>query len=257
MKKILLLITFLVSINLFGQELVYETDFTKYIDSLDSEITRNKVLIEQLIEKNKFLEIEIQAAHRKNDSLSFDENKTKVVYSSGNVIFYTDTDMKNKNLELPRNVKVGVLEDLGNRYKILYNSEVGYAYKYGFISEEAYLESEQSRKEKLKAEEEAIIKRRKEIEEENNRREQARLKREQEERDRLPNMIKKYGAEKGKIIAECKVRIGFTSEMCIDAWGKPSSINRTTSSYSVREQWVYGNRSYLYFNNGILETIQN
>jgi len=33
-------------------------------------------------------------------------------------------------------------------------------------------------------------------------------------------------------------------------------INRTTGSYGTHEQWVYGG-SYLYFQNGVLTTIQN
>jgi hypothetical protein len=41
------------------------------------------------------------------------------------------------------------------------------------------------------------------------------------------------------------------------SWGKPQSINRTTTRHGVHEQWVYGSRSYLYFENGVLTAIQN
>ena len=41
------------------------------------------------------------------------------------------------------------------------------------------------------------------------------------------------------------------------SWGKPESINRTTNQYGVHEQWVYGGRNYLYFDNGKLTSIQN
>jgi len=37
-------------------------------------------------------------------------------------------------------------------------------------------------------------------------------------------------------------------------------INRTVSSFSVREQWIYGglqDRQYLYFEDGILTTWQD
>lgn len=44
--------------------------------------------------------------------------------------------------------------------------------------------------------------------------------------------------------------------MCIESWGEPLDINTTTGSYGTHEQWVYGT-SYLYFENGILTTIQN
>ena len=74
---------------------------------------------------------------------------------------------------------------------------------------------------------------------------------------RLAAMIKKWGKELGTIIAERKVRIGMTQEQVIDAWGKPKDINKTISRNTVHEQWVYGLGSYLYFEVGVLTTIQN
>ena len=54
-----------------------------------------------------------------------------------------------------------------------------------------------------------------------------------------------------------KVKIGWTKEMCIESWGKPDDINKSTGSYGVHEQWVYGDSNYLYFENGKLTDIQN
>lgn len=62
--------------------------------------------------------------------------------------------------------------------------------------------------------------------------------------------------------AECDrrggVRVGMTkAEVAASCWGKPKSINSTTTARGTREQWVYG-RDYLYFDeNGLLTTIQN
>jgi hypothetical protein len=54
------------------------------------------------------------------------------------------------------------------------------------------------------------------------------------------------------------VRIGMTQKQVLASnWGRPDSINKTTGSYGTHEQWVYGGRNYLYFENGILTTIQN
>ena len=39
-------------------------------------------------------------------------------------------------------------------------------------------------------------------------------------------------------------------------WGKPNYIKTTTDKYGVREQWVYDDYQYLYFDNGKLVTIQ-
>lgn len=40
-------------------------------------------------------------------------------------------------------------------------------------------------------------------------------------------------------------------------WGKPERVNRTITGNTTREQWVYGNRNYLYFVDGVLTSIQN
>ena len=55
------------------------------------------------------------------------------------------------------------------------------------------------------------------------------------------------------------VKIGMTSKQVIEntSWGKPNKVNRTTNRYGAREQWVYGGGNYLYFENGILTSIQN
>ncbi|MGN6831098.1 zinc-ribbon domain-containing protein [Paucibacter sp. M5-1] len=54
------------------------------------------------------------------------------------------------------------------------------------------------------------------------------------------------------------VSIGMSEQDVRDSsWGRPESINRTTSASGTREQWVYGGRNYLYFENGRLTSIQN
>jgi len=49
----------------------------------------------------------------------------------------------------------------------------------------------------------------------------------------------------------------MTKNMCLDSWGSPSDINKTIGSFGVHEQWVYGLGSYVYFENGVITTIQN
>lgn len=71
---------------------------------------------------------------------------------------------------------------------------------------------------------------------------------------------KKQAAEKKRQLGEWKkegVTLGMTQERVLQSnWGKPRKINTTTTQLGTREQWVYGG-SYLYFENGILTTIQN
>lgn len=54
------------------------------------------------------------------------------------------------------------------------------------------------------------------------------------------------------------VSLGMSAQDALDSsWGRPEKVNRTTNSSGVREQWVYGSGSYLYFTNGVLTSIQN
>lgn len=71
------------------------------------------------------------------------------------------------------------------------------------------------------------------------------------------SIINRYGEQVGNAILSGNVLIGMTSTQCREAWGSPKTINRTTSRYGVREQWVYAGSRYLYFENGILTTIQD
>jgi hypothetical protein len=51
--------------------------------------------------------------------------------------------------------------------------------------------------------------------------------------------------------------IGMTKEEVRNSrWGEPEEINKTTTANIVYEQWVYPNYKYLYFEDGILTTIQ-
>jgi hypothetical protein len=70
-------------------------------------------------------------------------------------------------------------------------------------------------------------------------------------------LIDKYGKPNAELILAGKVKIGWSKEICQESWGKPETINKTTGSYGVHEQWVYGNSNYLYFENGKLTDIQN
>ncbi len=56
------------------------------------------------------------------------------------------------------------------------------------------------------------------------------------------------------------VAIGMSKEdVLASSWGRPDKINSTHTAFGTREQWVYRERGsgYLYFENGVLTTIQN
>src|SRR5450830_76179 len=68
---------------------------------------------------------------------------------------------------------------------------------------------------------------------------------------------KKLALAEKKRLKSQGVNLGMSKEdVYASVWGRPRSVNRTTGSYGVHEQWVYDG-GYLYFENGVLTTIQN
>ena len=87
--------------------------------------------------------------------------------------------------------------------------------------------------------------------------EQAKAKeRAEKEQQRIQGLVKKYGQSNVDLARQGKVKIGWNKELCKEAWGEPRSINKTTTAYGVHEQWVYYGNRYLYFDDGVLTSIQ-
>ena len=66
--------------------------------------------------------------------------------------------------------------------------------------------------------------------------------------------------EKPQIVKKDDPTIGMTpDEVKASTWGEPSSINKTTTKYGIREQWVYRSSvkdKYIYFEDGLVSAIQ-
>ena len=61
-----------------------------------------------------------------------------------------------------------------------------------------------------------------------------------------------------KIVNVESPKIGMTkTEVEKSTWGKPNKINRTRTSYGTHEQWCYNNNKYIYFEDGIVTSIQD
>jgi hypothetical protein len=69
--------------------------------------------------------------------------------------------------------------------------------------------------------------------------------------------INKFGKHSGELVAQGKIEIGMTSEMCKTAWGAPWDISKTTTSSIIKETWFYNWKYKLYFENGSLVKIEN
>ena len=76
-----------------------------------------------------------------------------------------------------------------------------------------------------------------------------------ETKDHLVYCVNKYGETLGNIIANGRIRLGMTKEMCITAWGEPYNINKTIESSGTYEIWNYGWQKFLNFTNGVLVKI--
>lgn len=57
-----------------------------------------------------------------------------------------------------------------------------------------------------------------------------------------------------KLLTNKEVRIGMTAEQVIRLCGKPNRINESVDARGKSEQWVYGSGTYLFFENGILNS---
>jgi hypothetical protein len=71
--------------------------------------------------------------------------------------------------------------------------------------------------------------------------------------EKNPQLCREVGEKQAALVAKIEhlpgVAIGMSKNQVLNKthWGRPESINVTTSQYGTREQWVYGNGNYLYF----------
>lgn len=78
----------------------------------------------------------------------------------------------------------------------------------------------------------------------------------QRARDAIEASVKAQKDHLHQAASEGQIVVGMTSAQVREAWGKPSSINRTENAYGAREQWVYGVGNYVYLRNDVVESVQ-
>jgi len=66
---------------------------------------------------------------------------------------------------------------------------------------------------------------------------------------------------RAEIVKAGKIRTGMTKDEVRLSWGPPYTVNRTVTTGSTHEQWVYGDeynsKTYLYFDDGVLTAWQD
>lgn len=74
-------------------------------------------------------------------------------------------------------------------------------------------------------------------------------------------LVEQFGYDHARLIYKKQICVGMTSEEVEWSWGTPGDVNRTTTAAGTHEQWVYRGDNYddkyVYFENGILTTIQD
>lgn len=65
-----------------------------------------------------------------------------------------------------------------------------------------------------------------------------------------------FGQQNGELIAQGKVKINMTKEMCKYGWGTPLWTSKTTTEYGTYEDWYYWLGYSLHFVNGSLKRIE-
>jgi hypothetical protein len=63
-------------------------------------------------------------------------------------------------------------------------------------------------------------------------------------------------ARLAKLPACCHIGMSY-EQVKASKWGRPDSVNRTRTANHVREQWVYAQHGYLYFDDGVLQVIRD
>ncbi len=69
--------------------------------------------------------------------------------------------------------------------------------------------------------------------------------------------ISKFGKHSGELIAQNKIELGMTSEMCRFAWGTPWDTFNSKTSAGAKEIWFYNCKYNLHFEKAILVKIEH
>jgi hypothetical protein len=80
---------------------------------------------------------------------------------------------------------------------------------------------------------------------------------EKKRKERQDQLTGRFGAEVAAKIMKRMFWIGMTAEIAKESLGPPLENNRTVLATGTHEQWVYGERLLLYFENGILVSFQD
>lgn len=149
----------------------------------------------------------------------------------------------NEILIIPKNKSITIIEYVGDDYW-----KVGYDNLIGYVNEVSLIQTDEMRISIINFDKNKKISDKKQKEEIN----QLSLRQEKAELERLKKL---YGNENAYRISNHVIFLGMTANMAIESIGEPKSINKSTGSWGIHEQWVY-DKKFLYFENNVLTSWQ-
>jgi hypothetical protein len=235
MKNLIVLILIFISFTTFSQSSIEKLKDKKqfYIQQIKSftDSLRN-IDIKISEQENEMLKVKLQQS-------GFKPIETKV--SGGNGLLYKEDNPGKSigSLNIFEKIKVIGIGENPEYYKVEYKGNFGYVMKSDIVETpeltkqrdviaKSYYEEQKRKKDEVEANEKVAL-------------------------------ITKYGEDNAFRISIHMVAIGMTDEMVTLSIGAPKDINRTERANHISEQWVYNNDKYkyLYFEDGVLKTIQN
>ncbi len=233
--KIITLILFIVSLNVFSQEKGI-SDLEKLKQDLTSEVNK-------LNDSLKKVDIQIAVLKSKEIKKMVSDSSLVSIAREGAYIKKSSNLMGEIITKLKEKKQVVLLDYFDGYFGVCTDSICGYM-------SELWIEKNEKIQKfiKVKKQEQKELER---LEYEN------KIKLIKGEYAKLEKKyIKKYGQKTYNKLKEGYYWTGMNREMATISLGSPKDINRTVGSWGVHEQWVYDD-IYLYFENGRLTSYQN
>jgi hypothetical protein len=197
---------------------------------------------------------------KQRDILAIDQSESFAAVLKYESIFYdTISYGKKELLRIPRNSAILVYSQERDYYKINYNDQIGYILASGIVFEDETIESAFKRQQEIRVEEAQIQQQNaaaaekehisKKYEEEN-------IQWQKERQEKLKKLQEKYPNDIALRIFDSAIWIGMSKAMLYDSRGYPEDINKTTGSWGVHEQCIYGD-TYIYLENGYVSSWQD
>jgi hypothetical protein len=222
----------------------------KTIGQINTEIERIEQQIDSVAKRRQYVDQQITSLKIEQEALLKKQNdliksKNDLMINSGienlyicemDTYIYDSPARKNQLKMIKKGTIIKALETKDKSYRVVSDSTEGWVSVYLVKSVEKIRLEKEGEKEKRRQDSISVAK---------------------NEADFLSILSKKYGNKIAIRIVNKEIWIGMTDEMLLDSWGKPNEINRTVNEYGTSEQWVYGDRNYVYIDDGIVSGWQD